>query len=58
VRLHAHQMLRAHFEIALFTPRTPVSAMAPVTGLQIETLKNEIAAIDERFNRIAKALQD
>ena len=27
-------------------------------GSQIEALKNQIAAIDERLNRIAKALQD
>jgi hypothetical protein len=61
------------FELALFTPLgeskkltivqcsacgTPAGAMDPATGLQIETLKNQIAAIDERLNRIAKALQD
>ena len=35
---------------------TPVGdpAMTP----QIDALKNQIAAIDERLNRIAKALQD
>jgi transcription initiation factor IIE alpha subunit len=37
---------------------TPVGALDPVTGPQIEALKNQIADIDERLNRIAKALQD
>ena len=37
---------------------TPVGVMDPATGPQIEALKNQIAAIDERLNRIAKALQD
>jgi hypothetical protein len=61
------------FEFALFTPigeskkltmvqcsacGTPVGVMDPATGLQIEALKNEVAAIDERLNRIAKALQE
>jgi hypothetical protein len=32
--------------------------MDPAIGPQIEALKNQIAAIDERLNRIAKALQD
>jgi len=32
--------------------------MDPAMRLQIETLKNQIAAIDERLNRIAKALTD
>jgi hypothetical protein len=32
--------------------------MDPAMGPQIEALKNQIAAIDERLNRIAKALQD
>jgi hypothetical protein len=30
----------------------------PATEPQIEALKNQITAIDERLNRIAKALQD
>jgi hypothetical protein len=61
------------FELALFTPLgdsrkltivqcsmcgTPIGVMDPAMGLQIEALKNQIAAIDERLNRIAKALQD
>jgi hypothetical protein len=32
--------------------------MDPAMGPQIEALKNQVAAIDERLNRIAKALQD
>jgi hypothetical protein len=32
--------------------------MDPAAGPQIEALKNQIAAIDERLNRIAKALMD
>ena len=61
------------FELSLFTPigqgnklvivqcancGTPVGIMDPATSLQIEVLKNQVAAIDERLNRIAKALQD
>ena len=61
------------FELALFTPLgesrklamvqcsgcgTPVGIMDPATGPQIEALKTQIAAIDERLNRIAKALQE
>ena len=61
------------FEIALFTPvgdsrkfsmvqcsgcGTPIGVMDPATGLQIEALKSQIAAIDERLNRIARALQE
>lgn len=37
---------------------TPIGTLDPALGLQIETLRNQIAAIDERLNRIAKALQD
>lgn len=37
---------------------TPVGVMDPTTGPQIEALKNQIAAIDMRLNRIAQALQD
>jgi hypothetical protein len=32
--------------------------MDPAIGPQIEALKSQIAAIDERLNRIAKALQE
>lgn len=57
------------FELTLFTPigesknqcsqcGPPVGVMDPATVLQIEALKNQIAAIDERLNRIAKALAD
>ena len=61
------------FELALFTPigesrklmivqcsscGTPVGVIDPATGPQIEALKHQIAAIDERLNRIATALQE
>jgi hypothetical protein len=61
------------FELVLFTPigdsrkltmvqcsscGTPIGALDPVTMPQIEALKNQVAAIDERLNRIAKALQE
>ena len=61
------------FEFALFTPigeakkltmvqcsacGTPVGVMDPAAAPQIEALKNQVAAIDERLNRIAKALLD
>jgi hypothetical protein len=61
------------FELALLTPigeskklalvqcaqcGTPVGALDPATGPQIEALKNQVTAIDERLNRIAKALQE
>ena len=61
------------FELALFTPLgeskkltlvqcaqcgTPVGVLDPATGPQIEALKNQVADIDERLNRIAKALQE
>lgn len=61
------------FELALFTPigdsrkltlvqcsscGTPVGALDPTNGLQIEALKKQIAAIDEKLNRIAMALQE
>jgi hypothetical protein len=36
----------------------PVGVMDPTVGPQIEALKNQIAAIDDRLNRIAKALQN
>lgn len=61
------------FELALFTPLgeskkltmvqcsqcgTPVGALDPATSSQIEALKQQTAAIDERLNRIAKALTE
>ena len=61
------------FELALYTPLgearkltlvqcsqcgTPVGVMDPAAGSQIEALTRQIAAIDERLNRIAKALQE
>jgi len=36
----------------------PIGILDPATTPQIDALKNQIAAIDERLNRIAKALQD
>ena len=59
------------FELALFTPLgdskkltmvqcsqcgTPVGVLDPATGPQIEALKQQVSDIDERLNRIAKAL--
>jgi len=61
------------FELVLLTPLgeskkltmiqcsqcgTPVSALDPTAGAQIEALTQQIAAIDERLNRIAKALTE
>jgi hypothetical protein len=61
------------FEVALYTPvgeskkltlvqcsscGTPVSVMDPASGPLIEALKIQVAAIDERLNRIASALQE
>jgi hypothetical protein len=61
------------FEIALFTPigesrklsivqcsscGTPIGTMDPAPGLQLQALKIQVAAIDERLSRIAQALQD
>ncbi len=61
------------FELSLFTPLgatnkltlvqcaqcgTPVGALDLTLGPQIEMLRQQIAAIDERLNRIAKALQE
>jgi hypothetical protein len=61
------------FELALLTPigeskkltivqcaacGTSIGALDLASGLQIEALKNQVAAIDEKLNRIAKALQD
>ena len=61
------------FELALLTPLgesrkltlvqcsgcgTPVSVLDSGLGGQIETLRREIAAIDDKLNRIARALQE
>jgi hypothetical protein len=61
------------FELAPFTPLgtshklvmvqcsgcgTSIGILDPAMTGQIDALKNQIAAIDERLNRIAKALQD
>lgn len=61
------------FELALFTPvgdsrkltlvqcsacGTAVGALDPSTGPQIEALKREVSAIDQRLTRIAGALQE
>ena len=37
---------------------TPVGALDPASGAQIEALTKQVAAIDERLNRIAMALQE
>jgi len=36
---------------------TPVGTPDPTIGPQIETLRREIAAIDDKLSRIARALQ-
>jgi transcription elongation factor Elf1 len=61
------------FELAMFTPLgashkltivqcsscgAPVGVLDPAIGPQIAALKDQIAAVDERLNRIAKALQE
>jgi hypothetical protein len=61
------------FELALFTPLgdskkltiaqcsqcgTPVGVLDPAMGSQIEAITHQIADIDERLNRIAKALTE
>ena len=54
------------FELALFTPLGEAKKFAivqccacgtldPALGSQIEALKHEVAGIDQRLNRIAKA---
>jgi hypothetical protein len=60
------------FELAPFTPLgtnhkltivqcsgcgTPIGVLDPATGAQVDAPKNQVTAIDERLNRIAKALQ-
>ena len=37
---------------------TPVGVVDPAGAAQIEALRKQIAEIDERLNRIAKALQE
>jgi len=61
------------FELSLFTPISesrkltfvqrancgmPVGALDPGNGPQIEALRREVAAIDEKLNRIARAPQE
>jgi hypothetical protein len=61
------------FELAMFTPigeshkltivqcsgcGTPIGVMDPASGPLLDALKNQIAAIDDRLTRIAKALTD
>jgi hypothetical protein len=61
------------FELTLFTPigesrkltlvqcatcGAAVGALDPSTGPQIEALKSQIAAIDEKLARVATALQE
>ncbi|MBI5322506.1 hypothetical protein [Bradyrhizobium sp.] len=61
------------FELALFTPigdsrkltlvqcsacGVAVGALDPSTGSQIEVLRSEVAAIDQKLARIAQALQE
>jgi hypothetical protein len=61
------------FELSLFTPigasrkltfvqcancGTPVGALDHGSGPQIEALRREVAAIDEKLSRIARALQE
>jgi hypothetical protein len=61
------------FELALFTPigesrkltlvqcstcGTAVGALDPSTGPQIEALRSQMTAIDEKLGRVAAALQE
>ena len=61
------------FELTLLTPigeqrklmivqcagcGSPTGVIDPAIGPQIEALKHQVAAIDEKLNRIARALQD
>ena len=61
------------FELALFTPvgankkltlvqcaqcGAPVGILDPTNGPQIEALQRQVAAIDDKLNRIATALQE
>jgi len=61
------------FELAMFTPMgeshkltvvqcsgcgTAIGVLDPASGPLLDALKNQIAAIDDRLTRIAKALAD
>ena len=61
------------FELAMFTPMgeshkltvvqcsgcgTPIGVLDPASGPLLDALKKQIAAIDDRLARIAKALTD
>jgi hypothetical protein len=61
------------FELVMFTPMgeshklkivqcsncgTPIGVLDPTSGSLLDALKNQIAAIDGRLTRIAKALAD
>jgi len=61
------------FELAMFTPMgeshkltivqcsgcgTPIGVLDPAPGPLLDALKKQIAAIDDRLTRIAKALTD
>ena len=61
------------FELAMFTPMgeshkltivqcsgcgTPIGVLDPASGPLLDALKNQVAAIDDRLTRIAKALTD
>ena len=61
------------FELAMFTPMgeshkltivqcsgcgTPIGVLDPTSGPLLDALKSQIAAIDDRLTRIAKALAD
>ena len=61
------------FELAMFTPMgeshkltivqcsgcgTPIGVLDPASGPLLDSLKNQIAAIDNRLTQIAKALTD
>jgi hypothetical protein len=61
------------FELALFTPigesrkltlvqcaacGVAIGALDPSTGPQVEALRNQITAIDEKLGRVAAALQE
>jgi hypothetical protein len=37
---------------------TPIGVLDPASGFLLDALKNQIAAIDDRLTRIAKALTD
>ena len=37
---------------------TPVGALNPISGPEVSALRQEIAAIDEKLHRVARALQE